>query len=148
MWGKIIIPMYRLWLHGIYGLYGPGCPLSPKRPINLISLSLAPLDVQQHSHWPVWPLEKFLLGTYIFANAGLIQAISRSMEPSSPVNVQWHDHCCVGPLQEFPSGTKIFPDAVTPQPTTTEPINAISGSMEPSWPVGFWRFAWIHQPEA
>ena len=35
MWGKIIIPMYRLWLHG---LYGPRCPLSPKRPINLISL--------------------------------------------------------------------------------------------------------------
>ena len=33
--------MYRLWLHGLYGLlYGPRCPLSPKRPINLISLSL------------------------------------------------------------------------------------------------------------
>ena len=31
--------MYRLWLHG---LYGPRCPLSPKRPINLISLSLFP----------------------------------------------------------------------------------------------------------
>ena len=39
MWGKIIIPMYRLWLHGLYGLYGPRCLLSPKRPINLISLS-------------------------------------------------------------------------------------------------------------
>ena len=44
MWGKIIIPMYRLWLHGLYGLYGPWCPLPPKRPINLISLSL-------FSHW-------------------------------------------------------------------------------------------------
>ena len=41
MWGKIIIPMYRLWLHGLYGLYGPWCPLSAKRPINLISLSLS-----------------------------------------------------------------------------------------------------------
>ena len=39
MWGKIIIPMYRLWLNGLYGLYGPRCPLSSKRPINLISLS-------------------------------------------------------------------------------------------------------------
>ena len=39
MWGKIIIPMYRLWLNGLYGLYGPRCPLSAKRPINLISLS-------------------------------------------------------------------------------------------------------------
>ena len=38
MWGKIIIPMYRLWLHGLYGLYRPWCPLSPKRLINLISL--------------------------------------------------------------------------------------------------------------
>ena len=32
MWGKIIIPMYRLWSHG---LYGPRCPLSPERPLNL-----------------------------------------------------------------------------------------------------------------
>ena len=40
MWGKILIPMYRLWLHGLYGLYRPRCPLSPKRPINLISLFL------------------------------------------------------------------------------------------------------------
>ena len=40
MWGKIIIPMYRLWLNGLYGLYGPRCPLFSKRPINLISLSL------------------------------------------------------------------------------------------------------------
>ena len=41
MWGKIIIPMYMLWLNGLYGLYGPRCPLSSKRPINLISLSLS-----------------------------------------------------------------------------------------------------------
>ena len=38
MWGKIVIPMYWLWLHGLYGLYGRRCPLSPKRLINLISL--------------------------------------------------------------------------------------------------------------
>ena len=41
MWGKITIPMYRLWLNGLYGLYGPRCPLFSKRPINLISLSLS-----------------------------------------------------------------------------------------------------------
>ena len=41
MWGKIIIPMYRLRLNGLYGLYGPRCPLSSERPINLISLSLS-----------------------------------------------------------------------------------------------------------
>ena len=40
MWGKIIIPMYRLWLNSLYGLYGPRCPLFSKRPIDLISLSL------------------------------------------------------------------------------------------------------------
>ena len=34
------ILMYRLWLNGLYGLYGPRCPLSSKRPINLISFSL------------------------------------------------------------------------------------------------------------
>ena len=40
MWGKIMIPMYRLWLHGLYELYGPRCPLSPERPLNLITHSL------------------------------------------------------------------------------------------------------------
>ena len=40
MWGKIMIPMYRLWLHGLYGLYGPRNPLSPERPLNLITQSL------------------------------------------------------------------------------------------------------------
>ena len=45
MWGKIIIPMYRSWLNGLYGLYGPRCPLFSKRPRNLISLSLSHLAV-------------------------------------------------------------------------------------------------------
>ena len=31
MWGKIMTPMYRLWLHGVYERCGPRCPLSPKR---------------------------------------------------------------------------------------------------------------------
>ena len=34
------ISMYRLWLHGLYELYGPRCPLSPRRPLNLITHSL------------------------------------------------------------------------------------------------------------
>ena len=37
--------MYRLWLHGLCGLYGPRCPLSPKRPINLISLFNGVIDI-------------------------------------------------------------------------------------------------------
>ena len=40
MWGKIMIPMYRLWLHSLYGLYGPCCQLSTERPLNLITHSL------------------------------------------------------------------------------------------------------------
>ena len=48
MRGKIIIPMYRLWLNGLYGLYGPRCFLFSKRPINLISLSLSPQIVPWH----------------------------------------------------------------------------------------------------
>ena len=44
-WGKIMIPMYRLWLHGLYGLYGPHCPLSPERPLNLITHSLVPVTI-------------------------------------------------------------------------------------------------------
>ena len=37
MWGKIMIPMYRLWFQGLYGLYGPRCLLSPKRPLKWIT---------------------------------------------------------------------------------------------------------------
>ena len=44
MWGKIMIPMYWLWLHGLYGLHGPWCPLS-KKAVN----SLWPSDAMcQH----------------------------------------------------------------------------------------------------
>ena len=39
MWGEIMIAMYRLWLHDLYGLYGPRCLLSPERPLNLITLT-------------------------------------------------------------------------------------------------------------
>ena len=46
MWGKIMIPVYKLWLHGLYGLYGPRCPLSPERPLNLITHSLTHLCSQ------------------------------------------------------------------------------------------------------
>ena len=30
MWGIIIIPKYRLWLHGLYGLFERHCPLSER----------------------------------------------------------------------------------------------------------------------
>ena len=32
----MMIPMYKLWLHGLYGLFGPHCLVSPERPLNLI----------------------------------------------------------------------------------------------------------------
>ena len=35
-----MIPMHRLWLHG---LYGPRCLLSPERPLNWITHSLTPV---------------------------------------------------------------------------------------------------------
>ena len=41
MRGKIVIPMCRLWLHGLHGPHGIRCPLSPKRPLNLITHSLS-----------------------------------------------------------------------------------------------------------
>ena len=78
MWGKIIIPMYRLWLHGLYGLYGPRYPLSPKRLINLISLSLSlSLSLSdQNIEWETTHLHRILdelqcsMGLYI---DGLLQ---------------------------------------------------------------------------
>ena len=49
MWGKIIIPIYRLWLNGLYGLYGSQCPLFSKRPINLISLSCRSVYIYKYN---------------------------------------------------------------------------------------------------
>ena len=43
MIGKIIIPVYKLWLHGLYGLYRTRCPLSPKKTLNLIIHTLVSL---------------------------------------------------------------------------------------------------------
>ena len=45
LWGKIMIPMYRLWLHSLFGLYGPWCPLSPQ---NAVKLNHSP------THCPFW----------------------------------------------------------------------------------------------
>ena len=35
-----MIPMYRLYLSDLYGIYGPRCPLFSKRPLNQITHSL------------------------------------------------------------------------------------------------------------
>ena len=68
MWGKIIIPMYRLWLNGLYGLYGPRCPPSSKRPINLISLSLSLLG---HGAWQIdQPSNGSMWNSYSFQPVG------------------------------------------------------------------------------
>ena len=40
MWREIMIPMYRLWLHGLYRLHRPWCPLSPKRPSRTHSFAI------------------------------------------------------------------------------------------------------------
>ena len=34
IWGKIITQMYRLWLHGLYGLHGSHCPLLEKKTVS------------------------------------------------------------------------------------------------------------------
>ena len=44
-----LIPMYRLWLHSLYGLDGPHSPMSPERPLNLITHSLT-----QDLWLPIW----------------------------------------------------------------------------------------------
>ena len=45
----VMIPICRLWLHGLYGLNGPRCPLSSKRSLNLITHSSRPTCVNSDS---------------------------------------------------------------------------------------------------
>ena len=83
MWGKIIIPMYRLWLNGLYGLYGPRCPLSSKRPINLISLSL--LWLCNGNNTDIWQSDMSNNNSFIFscnqAALWMVQSVRQSVRP-------------------------------------------------------------------
>ena len=52
MWGKIMIPMYRLWLPGLHGLYEPRYLLSPQKAVKLNhSLTLALSTILKHLYW-------------------------------------------------------------------------------------------------
>ena len=64
LWGKILIPMYIVWLPCLYGLYGLQCLLSPERPLNLITHSLA--SVLLSLHYCIWHCGIFDPGVKIF----------------------------------------------------------------------------------
>ena len=96
MWGKIIIPMYKLWLHGLYGLYGPRCPLFLKRPINLISLSpekmqmgkklcylLGDYDINLFNYGSHNLTSEFIYMMYSFSYAPLINCPTRITKNSA-----------------------------------------------------------------
>ena len=55
MWEKMMIPKYRLCLHGLYGLYGLRCPLSPERSLSLITHSLTFLHRFHRLMFPIPP---------------------------------------------------------------------------------------------
>ena len=61
-----MIPMYRLWLQGLYGLHGPRCQLSPKRLLNY------------HSH--TWRITFFF---FFLSGLKLIFPLSPQSAPSS-----------------------------------------------------------------
>ena len=67
MWEKIMIPMYRLWLHGLCGLYGPRCLLSPERPLNFITHSLA-WTVPNHYLNQCWNIVDWTFGNKLLWN--------------------------------------------------------------------------------
>ena len=77
--------MYRLWLNGLYGLYGPRCPLFSKRPINLISLSLS------LSHLTLDTMAAILADNifnciFLNENDRNVNQISLKYVPSSPID--------------------------------------------------------------
>ena len=89
MWGKVMIPMYRLRLHCLYGLYGPRCPLSPERPLKF-NHSLTPSGLFQwhwhdHMYVPV-PLTHWGRVTHICVNK---LTIICSLAPSKRQAIIW-----------------------------------------------------------
>ena len=60
MWEKVIIPMYRLWLHGLYGLYGPRCLLVVKFNSSLTDLFLPSDGIVKYMRTKAGPSSKDL----------------------------------------------------------------------------------------
>ena len=115
MWGKVMIPMYRLWLHSLYGLCGPRYPLSKKKPINLIT----------HSLW-IWylfcPSIVSELGHHQFGNGLLPEPMLTScqLEPQEHISMEsslkfkyfpsrkWVWICCLQNFRPFCSGLNML----------------------------------------
>ena len=80
IWGKIRIPMCRLWLHCLYGLHGPQCPLSQKRLLNLLTHSLIQWDFLLHLQdynsilWMTFEIQYVATHYYNFSN-GIIYSV-------------------------------------------------------------------------
>ena len=70
----MLLPMYRLWLHGLHELNGPRCPLSPERLLNLITLTHTALNS------PVIQLDTSKYGS--FYPEYILYVISISMSPT------------------------------------------------------------------
>ena len=103
MWGKIIIPMCRFWLNGWYGLYGPRCPLSSKRPINLISLSLS-LEVVMFFIW--WSLLGLVYWYHVI--------IVNSSPPCATFMCWWTGPALFQVMACCLSGAKPLPESMLP----------------------------------
>ena len=82
---RIIIPMYRLWLHGLYGLYGPMSSV-PKKGYKL-NLSLSGINLYMCEC--IWKVNFELLimnpqdpmSNYILCHSGYCFALTRLMMP-------------------------------------------------------------------
>ena len=70
MWVKIMIPMYRLWLHGLYGLLGPRDGVSNHRRLDCLFQPFVQAQIKENiklratglcegnSRWPAVSLRK------------------------------------------------------------------------------------------
>ena len=93
MWGKIMITMYRLWWHGLYGLYGPRCPLSQK------ALKLTPhLGLTlfcRSSPGPIREIEGFVTHTYASLGEWELLFMTHICDTRPWWVTNWHKMICM-----------------------------------------------------
>ena len=81
--------MYRLWLQGLYGLYGPRCPLSQNRTINLISLPLVKL-ISQYKRLCTVDQRTFIVP--LISECNILNGIAKLVMLHKKTCVLYHDY--------------------------------------------------------
>ena len=83
MWEKIMSPVYRLLLHGLYGLYGPRCPLSDVNFNHSLTHSLTHCQATSYYLKQCWPRSRWHMASLGLKGSSAVASATSSVWPVS-----------------------------------------------------------------